>query len=96
LQRFYVLDALPEKIIIGHLFFIDQRCKLADCSFYKRNLSFKEGTIAWAENVKSKLNCYSNVPITLEPYSETLVPISIPEFGVHRFETFDFGGQPLS
>jgi hypothetical protein len=89
LQRFYVLDSLPEKIIIGHLFFIDQRCKLADYSFYKRNLSFKEGTIAWAENVKSKLNCYSNVPITLEPYSETLVL-------VHRFETFDFEGQPLS
>jgi hypothetical protein len=31
-QRFYMLDTLPEKIIIGHRFFIDQRHQFADCS----------------------------------------------------------------
>ena len=47
LQRFWVMQYLPEKLVIGNQFFLDQLHNQADISYPKRELRIHGKTLAW-------------------------------------------------
>ena len=47
LQRFWVMQHLPEKLVIGNQFFLDQLHNQADISYLKRELRIHGKTFAW-------------------------------------------------